>query len=101
MFALCVTHISIKNSAQNCFASQKSDIAFGTSKYVKRRILANSKSQTVATCSLNQWSLDLDGNRDRIMQSIRQAKAAGATLRVGPELEITGEWEANVPSTPL
>jgi len=24
------------------------------------------------------------------MQSIRQAKAAGATLRVGPELEITG-----------
>lgn len=40
--------------------------------------------------SLNQWSLDFEGNADRIIQSIREAKAAGATLRVGPELEITG-----------
>ncbi len=45
---------------------------------------------TVATCSLNQWALDFDGNKDRIIESIRQAKAAGASLRVGPELEITG-----------
>ena len=45
---------------------------------------------TLATCQLNQWALDFDGNLDRILQSIRQSKAAGATLRVGPELEITG-----------
>lgn len=45
---------------------------------------------TLATCQLNQWALDYDGNRERIIESIRQAKAAGATLRVGPELEITG-----------
>ncbi|KAI9883270.1 MAG: glutamine-dependent NAD(+) synthetase [Watsoniomyces obsoletus] len=45
---------------------------------------------TVATCSLNQWALDFDGNKDRIIESIRQAKSAGASLRVGPELEITG-----------
>ncbi|KAI9818356.1 MAG: glutamine-dependent NAD(+) synthetase [Phylliscum demangeonii] len=45
---------------------------------------------TVATCSLNQWALDFEGNRDRIIDSIRQAKKAGARLRVGPELEITG-----------
>ncbi|KAJ5461486.1 Glutamine-dependent NAD(+) synthetase [Penicillium daleae] len=45
---------------------------------------------TLATCNLNQWALDWEGNRDRIIESIRQAKAAGATLRVGPELEITG-----------
>ncbi|KAG0167386.1 glutamine-dependent NAD(+) synthetase [Apophysomyces sp. BC1034] len=45
---------------------------------------------TVATCSLNQWALDFDGNLQRILESIRLAKAKGATLRVGPELEVTG-----------
>lgn len=40
--------------------------------------------------SLNQWALDFEGNCERIIESIRQAKKAGATLRVGPELEITG-----------
>ena len=45
---------------------------------------------TVSTCSLNQWALDFDGNRDRILQSIDEAKAAGSTIRVGPELEIPG-----------
>lgn len=45
---------------------------------------------TLATCNLNQWALDFEGNRDRIIESIRQAKAAGATFRTGPELEITG-----------
>lgn len=45
---------------------------------------------TVSTCSLNQWALDFDGNRDRIVRSIECAKAAGSTLRIGPELEIPG-----------
>ncbi|OCH85262.1 glutamine-dependent NAD(+) synthetase with GAT domain-containing protein [Obba rivulosa] len=45
---------------------------------------------TVATCSLNQWALDFDGNLQRILESIRIAKERGATLRVGPELEVTG-----------
>ncbi|KAJ0330220.1 hypothetical protein COL5a_003278 [Colletotrichum fioriniae] len=45
---------------------------------------------TVATCSLNQWALDWEGNAARIIESIQKAKAAGARLRVGPELEICG-----------
>ena len=45
---------------------------------------------TLATCQLNQWALDFEGNAERIIESIRQAKKAGASLRVGPELEITG-----------
>ena len=40
----------------------------------------------VATCSLNQWALDWQGNLDRIIESIRLAKKQGARLRVGPEL---------------
>ncbi|KKA20102.1 NAD(+) synthase (glutamine-hydrolyzing), partial [Rasamsonia emersonii CBS 393.64] len=40
--------------------------------------------------SLNQWALDFEGNAARIIESIRRAKEAGATMRVGPELEITG-----------
>ena len=44
----------------------------------------------VATCSLNQHVLDYEGNLARIVKSIKEAKAAGAKLRVGPELEITG-----------
>ncbi|UZJ54145.1 hypothetical protein CBS101457_003465 [Exobasidium rhododendri] len=45
---------------------------------------------TLATCSLNQWALDFIGNRDRILISIKQAREQGASLRVGPELEIPG-----------
>lgn len=44
----------------------------------------------LATCNLNQWALDFTGNLERIKQSILQAKAAGATYRLGPELEIPG-----------
>ncbi|EFQ98086.1 glutamine-dependent NAD(+) synthetase [Nannizzia gypsea CBS 118893] len=44
----------------------------------------------VATCSLRNWALDFEGNTKRIIESIHKAKAAGATLRVGPELEICG-----------
>ncbi|BFZ53134.1 glutamine-dependent NAD(+) synthetase [Savitreella phatthalungensis] len=44
----------------------------------------------LATCSLNQWALDWHGNRERILKSIHLAKRAGAKLRVGPELEISG-----------
>jgi hypothetical protein len=43
----------------------------------------------VATCALNQWALDFDGNVQRTVESIRTAKARGARLRVGPELELT------------
>jgi NAD+ synthase (glutamine-hydrolysing) len=45
---------------------------------------------TLATCSLNQWALDFEGNMRRILQSIAIAKERGSTLRVGPELEIPG-----------
>jgi len=44
---------------------------------------------TVATCSLNQWALDFEGNTKRIIESIQKAKEAGAKLRVGPELEVS------------
>jgi NAD+ synthase (glutamine-hydrolysing) len=45
---------------------------------------------TVATCNLNQWSLDFDGNMERILESCLQAKKLGASYRLGPELEICG-----------
>ncbi|KAF8826059.1 hypothetical protein HHX47_DHR6000466 [Lentinula edodes] len=45
---------------------------------------------TLATSSLNQWALDFQGNMERILESIAVAKRRGATLRVGPELEIPG-----------
>ncbi|KAI9867196.1 MAG: glutamine-dependent NAD(+) synthetase [Trichoglossum hirsutum] len=64
---------------------------------------------TLATCNLNQWALDWEGNVERVISSIQIARAKGgktkpvfrrrripkanrhaATLRVGPELEITG-----------
>ncbi|XP_059088521.1 glutamine-dependent NAD(+) synthetase-like [Tigriopus californicus] len=44
----------------------------------------------VAVCTLNQWALDFDGNLERILASIQAAREAGARLRSGPELEITG-----------
>ena len=45
---------------------------------------------TVATCALNQWALDFDGNLARTTESVRLAKQAGATYRLGPELELPG-----------
>ena len=45
---------------------------------------------TVATCNLNQWALDFDGNCKRILRSCAIAKEQGATYRLGPELEICG-----------
>lgn len=45
---------------------------------------------TLATCNLNQWALDFDGNLQRIVESIQIARAKGARYRLGPELEIPG-----------
>ncbi|KAM9764761.1 glutamine-dependent NAD(+) synthetase isoform 1-T1 [Menidia menidia] len=48
------------------------------------------RKATVATCSLNQWALDFEGNAERILRSVEIAKARGAKYRLGPELEICG-----------
>ncbi|KAJ6667101.1 hypothetical protein lerEdw1_017079 [Lerista edwardsae] len=48
------------------------------------------RTVTVATCALNQWALDFDGNLERILKSIEIAKSKGARYRLGPELEICG-----------
>ncbi len=48
------------------------------------------KLTTLATCNLNQWALDFEGNLERIITSIRIAKEQGARYRLGPELEISG-----------
>ncbi|XP_037344390.2 glutamine-dependent NAD(+) synthetase [Pungitius pungitius] len=48
------------------------------------------RKATLATCSLNQWALDFEGNLERILKSIEIAKAHGAKYRLGPELEICG-----------
>lgn len=37
---------------------------------------------TLATCSLNQWAMDFEGNLKRILDSCTAAKEAGATYRV-------------------
>lgn len=44
----------------------------------------------MATCNLNQWAMDFDCNLKHIKESIARAKQAGAVIRLGPELEITG-----------
>jgi NAD+ synthase (glutamine-hydrolysing) len=46
---------------------------------------------TVATCNLNQWAMDFDGNMERIYQSCVIAQQDHhAHYRLGPELEISG-----------
>lgn len=44
----------------------------------------------VATCTLNQWAMDFEWNKANIIKSIKKAKDQGCTLRLGPELEVTG-----------
>lgn len=45
---------------------------------------------SVATCSLNQWAMDFDGNLERVKESIIKAKEQGCKIRSGPELELSG-----------
>ncbi|XP_063823288.1 glutamine-dependent NAD(+) synthetase isoform X1 [Ostrinia nubilalis] len=45
---------------------------------------------TVAVCTLNQWALDFEGNLNRILQSVQEAKELNALYRTGPELEVCG-----------
>mmetsp|Transcript_32216 Transcript_32216/g.74173 ORF Transcript_32216/g.74173 Transcript_32216/m.74173 type:complete len:445 (-) Transcript_32216:1410-2744(-) len=46
---------------------------------------------TVATCNLNQWALDFDGNAKRVLKSCLIARDVhGASYRLGPELELCG-----------
>lgn len=47
----------------------------------------------VAVCTLAQWALDFEGNRMRILESLRLAKKADCKYRLGPELEISGYGE--------
>uniref|UniRef100_A0A8C0XWI1 Glutamine-dependent NAD(+) synthetase n=1 Tax=Castor canadensis TaxID=51338 RepID=A0A8C0XWI1_CASCN len=58
---------------------------------------------TVATCALNQWALDFEGNLQRILKSIKIAKNRGARYRLGPELEICGYgcWDHHYESDTL
>lgn len=44
----------------------------------------------VATCQLNQWALDFEGNLERVKKSIELSKTQGARFRTGPELELCG-----------
>ena len=44
----------------------------------------------IATCNLNQWSMDFEHNKNNIVNSILEAEKLGCSLRVGPELEIPG-----------
>jgi NAD+ synthase (glutamine-hydrolysing) len=48
------------------------------------------KLATLASCNLNQWAMDFEGNLERTIASIRIAKEKEARYRLGPELEITG-----------
>lgn len=44
----------------------------------------------ISTCTLNQWAMDFEGNKQRIIESIKKSKDDSCQIRVGPELEITG-----------
>jgi len=56
----------------------------------ERLRFAKGRLMNVATCNLNQWAMDFEGNKNRIIKSIEEAKKKGCTYRLGPELETTG-----------
>ncbi|KAF7639326.1 Glutamine-dependent NAD(+) synthetase [Meloidogyne graminicola] len=44
----------------------------------------------LAVCTVNQWSLDFTGNKERILKTCQEAFEKGSKVRLGPELEICG-----------
>jgi NAD+ synthase (glutamine-hydrolysing) len=59
------------------------DISYSTSSDDQRLV-------KIATCTLNQWAMDFEGNKNRIIESIIKSREQGANIRIGPELEIPG-----------
>ncbi|KAL4439201.1 hypothetical protein ABPG77_004103 [Micractinium sp. CCAP 211/92] len=53
-------------------------------------MVAQQRVAVLATCNLDQWAMDFEGNLRRIIASIAEARRHGARYRVGPELEIPG-----------
>lgn len=51
---------------------------------------------TLATCSLNQWAMDFEGNLKRILDSIKAAKEAGATYRVSSRQQQSLSGHADI-----
>ncbi|ETO21528.1 hypothetical protein RFI_15675, partial [Reticulomyxa filosa] len=79
---------SVESSTKQQLYKKKTLIANNQSLVLEKR--GTQRCASVATCNLNQWSLDFDGNLSRIMESIRIAKSNNCRLRVGPELEVSG-----------
>lgn len=48
------------------------------------------KLAVFSTVTLNQFALDFEGNKGRILKSVEICKAEGSRYRTGPELEICG-----------
>jgi NAD+ synthase (glutamine-hydrolysing) len=44
----------------------------------------------ISSCTLNQWAMDFEGNKNRIIQTLKLSKDQGCKIRIGPELEIPG-----------
>ena len=44
----------------------------------------------IASCTLNQWAMDFEGNKNRIIESLKICCENKASIRIGPELEISG-----------
>lgn len=55
-----------------------------------KKLFMSSYKFGIAVCTLNQLCLDFKGNLSRILTSINRAIELGASIRLGPELEITG-----------
>jgi NAD+ synthase (glutamine-hydrolysing) len=56
----------------------------------KYNIDSSQRLAKISTCSLNQWAMDFEGNKIRIINSLVKCKEEGSHIRIGPELEIPG-----------
>ena len=48
------------------------------------------RAVTVSSCNLNQWALDFEGNKKRILEAVRAARNDDSLLIITPELSICG-----------
>ncbi len=92
------TSISTAISCKFCILKPVSDTAFMQASFFSKQFAAGSLQQTeafsmpginmshrlitLATCNLDQWAMDFEGNLRRVKESIQIAKDRGATYRV-------------------
>lgn len=90
------TTTSVNNNTTNTIITTTSSQSLKDPALLKSELIAQTHKLTanrkikLGVCTMNQWAMDFEGNKNRIIESIKKCVSEECSIRIGPELEITG-----------